>query len=637
MAISIQEIINSSRNYDEAVRSFKSNYPNPTSSQGTQFMSAANSRFPVNSSSTSNTTNPRGDEGSRGFKSTSWFHPIDKAAEIAKGALETQEQSGYMPSIGDEAIKASSAVSELIKNIGEISNPLKIVDNVLDALAGQAELYFKQQTELLGVINKNAGLTGQFSKDVREELTEANPALLRLGIGFDQLATSAEKLITNSGRFITLNRESWESAGKAATAYVGTLSELVDMYPDFEKIGIGAGDVAKNIEIVGNRSLSLGLQSKKTISELNTNLSKINEYGFKNGIKGLSEMVMKSTEFRISMQSTFDLASKVMNPEGAIDMAANLMAIGGAIGDLGDPLKMMYMATNNVEGLQDALIGAASSLATYNREQGKFEITGINIRKASAMATELGINYGELTKGAIAAAERMSATTDLMSRGLKMDDDTKEFITNISQMKDGKMSIELNSDKLRQAFGDNHIDLENLTQENVEKLKKYQDEFKKMSSDDIIKKQATSIENIMRDVNFIAATARLRVAKSGGNAVDAVKKFMGYDEGDLEKKVNEAANKYGNVPDNRNSSDINKTQYKTEKIGGKSVDNKPRERKDTANINSNNGSSRIEMTIKSDVPLDKLSGHLINDPSFAHNLISTTNKREFTNITPING
>ena len=44
--------------------------------------------------------------------------------------------------------------------------------------------YLKQQTELLGVVNKGAGLTGKFSEDVREELTQANIPLTRLGIGF---------------------------------------------------------------------------------------------------------------------------------------------------------------------------------------------------------------------------------------------------------------------------------------------------------------------------------------------------------------------------------------------------------------------------------------------------------------------
>jgi hypothetical protein len=413
----------------------------------------------------------------------------------------------------------------------------------LEGLAGQAELYLTQQTELLGIINKQAGLTGQFSEDVRAELTMANVPLVRLGIGFEDLADAAKNLVSESGRFITLNRDSWYDAGEAATAYVGTLSELVSMYPSFEKIGIGASDVAKQIEKTGSRSLSLGLQSSKTTKELSTNLSKLNEFGFKNGVQGLSEMVRKSAEFRMNMDQVFKIAEEVMDPEKAISLSANLAVLGGAMGSFGDPLKMMYDATNNVEGLQDALIGAAGSLATYNSEQGRFEITGVNLRRAKAMAQELGISYTELANGAIASAERTSAATALMGRGLKLDDDQQRFLTNISQMKDGQMTIELNSERLQQVLGVDssvrEIALEKLTQTQVDTILKYQDEFKKLSPEEIIQKQATDVEQIGRNVSFLAAAARVRVAQSGGGMLDKIKEMVGYDPGDMRKTTNQ--------------------------------------------------------------------------------------------------
>jgi hypothetical protein len=213
------------------------------------------------------------------------------------------------------------------------------------------------------------------------------------------------------------------------------------------------------------------------------------------------------------------------------------------MGSFGDPLKMMYDATNNVEGLQDALIGAAGSLATYNSEQGRFEITGVNLRRAKAMAQELGISYTELANGAIASAERTSAATALMGRGLKLDDDQQRFLTNISQMKDGQMTIELNSERLQQVLGVDssvrEIALEKLTQTQVDTILKYQDEFKKLSPEEIIQKQATDVEQIGRNVSFLAAAARVRVAQSGGGMLDKIKEMVGYDPGDMRKTTNQ--------------------------------------------------------------------------------------------------
>lgn len=535
----LRDCINSSRTMEEAQKAFSLKYPDYTASEALQITK----KF----SPSLTTTNSGNNGGSKSFLGGGIGTTI---AEGISGAIATQEQTGYMPNLSAEMIKTSGIAEGLIKTLFNFKNPLELLKSGFSGLVDQGELYFTQQTELLGVINKQAGLTGQFSEDVRDELTNANIPLTRLGIGFEELASSAKSLVEQSGRFITLNRDSWLEAGKAATAYVGTLSELVTMYPAFEKIGIGASDVAKQIGETGSRSLSLGLQSSKTTKDLSANLSRLNEFGFKNGVQGLSEMVRKSTEFRMNMNEVFTIADKVMDPEGAITLSANLQVLGGAIGDFADPMKMMYDATNNVEGLQDALIGAAGSLATYNSEQGRFEITGVNLRKAKAMASELGVSYSELASGAIAAAERTSASTALMSRGLKLDSDQERFLTNISQMKGGQMSIELNSDRLKEVLGvdsnTKEIALEKLTQKQVDTILKYQDEFKKLSPEEIIQKQATTVENIARDVNFLAAASRYRVAQLGGSALEKVQKMAGYETGDLLKTTNKLADTLAN-------------------------------------------------------------------------------------------
>jgi hypothetical protein len=553
---------------------------------------------------------------------------------IVRG-LATQEQTGQMPQVGEEMIKASTSAEKLFSFISGLKSPLDILTGGVELLGNQAELYLTQQTELLGVINKGAGLTGQFSADVRDELTQANVPLTRLGIGFADLAKAAESLVSNSGRFITLNRDSWYEAGRAATAYVGTLGELVEMYPAFEKIGIGASDVAAQIELTGQRSLNLGLQSSKTTKELSTNLSKLNEYGFKGGVQGMAEMVRKSTEFRINMQSVYDIADKVFDPEGAIDMAANLQAIGGAIGDFNDPMKLMYMATNDAEGLQDALIGAAGGLATYNQEQGRFEITGVNLRKAKAMAKELGISYSELANGAIAAAERSSAASALMGKGLKLDDEQQRFLTNISQMKGGQMSIELNSDRLKEALGvdskTKEIALEKLTQKQVDTILQYQDEFKELSPEEIIQKQATTVENIARDVNFMAASARVAAANKGGSFLDDVRKAAGLDSETILTKsrqmANEVGSKLGQEPIKPTS-----VNPKTTPQQSVPVDNSKQQPTNTPATNTETQSNKTEVTlnVKSDPIMDEFSRYIVRRPETIDAFLNSSSPRDYT-------
>jgi hypothetical protein len=181
------------------------------------------------------------------------------------------------------------------------------------------------------------------------------------------------------------------------------------------------------------------------------------------------------------------------------------------------------MATNNVEGLQDAIIGSAKSLATYNQEQGRFEITGANIRRAKEMSNATGISYKELTNTAIAAQERLSATADLMANGLTFKNEgDKEFLTNLAHMKDGKMVIDIPSGLQKQFEGvkDGQLSLENMSQKQIDALLEQRREFEKKSDTEIIQSQLTVLSNISTNASYILEILKNRVGRTGQKAIE---------------------------------------------------------------------------------------------------------------------
>jgi hypothetical protein len=457
---------------------------------------------------------------------------VAKGNDFLKGLLNTQkvQTTGY----DDKEFTRINDVLDILNEKGEKVGGIKSIlgralSNIGEGIATQLE----QEATLRTEINEQVGLQGELSRGVREEMMAAYPSTLRLGYGIGQLTAMMTNLMNESGRFNMISQETIQESAKIARAFVGDLSDMGKVFNEFERVGIGAKDAMIGIEKAGVNSLSLGLNSKKTTELLRTDLGKLNEFGFANGVQGLNRMVQKSLEFRMSMSEVFKIADKVFSPESALELSANLQVLGGAIGDFNDPLKLMYMATNNVEGLQDALIGAAGSLATYNQEQGRFEITGVNLRKAKAMAQELGISYDELAKGAIASAERSSAASALMMNGLVMKDDEKEFLTNLSRMKDGKMVIEVPKTLSDEFKGATEVALEDLTEAQKTTLLRNKEAFEKMSAEDIARGQLNATENIQRDVAFMAATAR-------GQAVNAVKnaaKAAGFSDEDVAEKV----------------------------------------------------------------------------------------------------
>jgi len=437
-------------------------------------------------------------------------------AIIAGGAAS--QQSGQYYKKTSDIVNTESA-----KDVITAGGPQKMAEKAMALIAKEITNEYTNQTVLLENINKKTGLTGKLSKDFREEIQNAGPKLENLGITFETLADAAVSLVDKSGKFNLINQQSFEKAGEVGQAYLGSMEALTNMLPDFEKVGIGAQGTFAAVERAGKSSLTLGLNSVKVGKDLQANIGMLNQFGFKAGIDGLTKMVQKSIEFRLSMDQVAQVADKVFSPEGALELSANLQVLGGAIGDFNDPLKLMYMATNNVEGLQDAIIDAAGSLATYNQEQGKFELTGVNLRKVREMATALGMDYKELAKTAIATQERLSAKE--MLSGLRIDDEDKEFLSNMSQMKNGKMTIELQSEELKKQFGANEVALDSLDKNQAELLLKYRDEFKQMNPEEVVRKQATDIENIRRDVSAMVKSIALTTTREGKELA----KYLGID------------------------------------------------------------------------------------------------------------
>lgn len=423
---------------------------------------------------------------------------FDRTSAPNTNSNSTQSQRGNRTL---NPIDISKAMATGVSPKSDMSQQYKVdfqglKDNPAFTLQEEILKQLERESQLHTDINEQMGITGELSRAYRDSILDTVPLAATLGFDIKNISDMVTGLGEKSGRFNLLSQETMEHSLVTTRAFGTSLRDMADTMTEFEKVGYGAADTLTQIEAAGRASLSLGLNAKKTTETLKTEIGKLNEYGFANGVQGLNRMVQKSLEFRMNMSEVFKIADKVMSPEGAIELTANMQMLGGAIGDLNDPLKLMYMATNNVEGLQDALIGAAGSLATYNEEQGRFELKGANLRRAQEMAKQLGVDYKEFAKGAIASQERIVANNTLLSKGFDMNDKDREFLTNMSQMKDGKMSITI-PESLSDKFGkQTEVTLDSLTQAQIEVLKENRKAFEDMNPEDIAKAQFSSVKNI---------------------------------------------------------------------------------------------------------------------------------------------
>jgi hypothetical protein len=464
----------------------------------------------------------------------------DNTNTTSSGAYNTGNLREYSSDILFKSSQSKSTVSQVGENDKVSAEGFRkaFADRNMTAFLGrEIGLQLEREAQLRTDINEKIGVSGKLSQMVQDTIIESESESLKFGYNMGDISKMYVSMADTSGRFNFMSQETLNKSFATSRAFVGTLDDLGKLMGEFEKIGLGSDDTIKSIDRTGRSSLSLGLNSKKTTELLKGDLGKLNEYGFKNGVDGLNRMVQKSIEFRMSMKEVFTIADKVMNPDGAIELAANLQVLGGAMGAFNDPMQMMYMATNNVEGLQDALIGAAGTLATFNTEQGKFEITGVNLRRAKEMAAQMGISYQELAKGAIAANERLLVTQDLAAKGFNLEEGDEEFIANLSQMKNGEMTISLPQDVAKKIGVAVSTPISQLTSEQITLLKENRKELIQMNPEEIAKNQFSTIVNMDRNVESLAN----RFVRNNAAAV----KDQGI--GGLDQMLNEAVSNFNTL------------------------------------------------------------------------------------------
>jgi hypothetical protein len=463
---------------------------------------------------------------------------VQGAAGIATATLYDQ--------LGNASNRIST--SSINKILGAVVNGVSdiarldisgVLQDILSGGLGAAQDIMKDLAEtqgrLIDVTNKSGTFVGELGSNMREELSDALVATTQLGMTVDDFLKSTETLLTSSGRMALYSKEAIEQGVLASIAYTKSSTTLLENNEAFRNVGYGLQDASREITDAGKKTLELGLNAKVLTDTLVKNVGKLNEFGFQGGIAGLTRMTQQAQGLNFNIDNTLKIANDLFDPNKAIDMAANLSMIGGAIGDFGDPLRMIYDATNNVEGLQTSLINASKSLATYNSEQGRFEVTGANLRRAKMMADTFGISMGDLTSLAVKANVQFQAMSQIRSIFPEATKDQQEFIKNLSTMKDGKIGISI-PDEVAKKFGvvdkvkDGFIEFSEFAKIDSSKRNQIIEEQKKialMTDKDVARGQFNATTQILNIVSamYIQAQNSIRKSPDGQKVKDISKEF----------------------------------------------------------------------------------------------------------------
>lgn len=288
----------------------------------------------------------------------------------------------------------------------------------------------KMDAEMSKVV-KTMGLGTGLSLQLKQNFNESYQSIVDLGGKFEDVVGQQEALFDVTGRNLILISDQAKELF-AATSVTGLKAE--ELQKSFYDAGMEGVHIAENILQIVETSNQLGVNARTVSKVVTDNIDKLNRFGFTNGVEGLAKMAGRAAALRFDVSETFELAEDLMSPDKAIEIAAAVQRLGGAATALTDPLRLMDLAQNDVEGLQQELGKLSKQYTYFNEETKSFQIMPGARRQLNEVASALGIDRKEFEKMAIETAKLEKKMSEITFPSLDITDEDKEKLANLAQL-----------------------------------------------------------------------------------------------------------------------------------------------------------------------------------------------------------
>jgi hypothetical protein len=311
------------------------------------------------------------------------------------------------------------------------------LDGLMSSTNKSIDSLFKLQDNIIKT-SRGLGQSAAQAKLMETEIGKAAINAVEMGGNLEDVVKNFEQINSTLGRTTYLsanvltNIEAIQKFGVADT----TIQSFAKF---FDKVGGGMdASIQQQIELV-NTAKDYGLNVGQFLGSVAGKLDIVNKYGFPKGVSDLASMVAKSQVLGDSLSVAQNFADQIMDsPEKAYEYAAQLQTLGGSFSQLGDGAQLLYMAQNDLKGLNDQLINATRGIATFNQETGQFEISA-NERLRLRGLKNLGIDADKVEETALKLAkqEQIIGKLNLNPNIAGMSDEEKETLANYAQLQKG--------------------------------------------------------------------------------------------------------------------------------------------------------------------------------------------------------
>jgi len=366
-------------------------------------------------------------------------------------------------------------------------------------------------TKTANAVRDSIGQTRAISNDVQKVIAQAAKSTMQIGVGAEkniELFAAINTAMLRNTYFTEQQIVRFQALGVNANM---TSAQLAQMATSFDTLGYTTDEALSTMEDMTKQARSYGVNVSSFMGKVNDNLKLMVTYNFKDGVKGLSKMVAQAQALRIDMSKTVSFADGLLDPSKAIETAAGFQMLGGSVGALGDPFKLLNMAQTDMEGLQDSLVEMAAGAVSFNKESGEFDIPITQMYRLREAATLAGMNYQEFSEMAMNAAQR-TEKIKLLDQFQTVPEEQKELIASLGKIgSNGNLEITMPDGtvkKIGQGFNDlindDYAALQGMLDTNA------------MSELDVAKKSMGYLNQIRAAQDTIVKLTTLNLVQSGG-------------------------------------------------------------------------------------------------------------------------
>ena len=397
-------------------------------------------------------------------------------------SVKDNTKKGSFDDIGKEVSRATSVLENLAQS----------TQNVYDLSIRLDQVFLTSKTRM---------------DEMMLAISSTVPQVSRLGGDIKDVGQTIADIAKASRRNVIENEEIIAKL-YATSKVLGQSVETITTA--FQKVGYQTGQISDNVENSISYVQSIGLNAKTIMGDVVANTDSLSRFNFENGVQGLTKMASQASMLRFDMNKTFEFAEKVLDPQGAIEVASAFQRLGIAAGSLGDPFQMMNQAINDPSGLQDSLIKMTKQFTYFDEKTKSFKISPQGILTFRDLEKQGLANAKQLRETALAAADLDKRLSEIK---INVPEEDKTLLANMARMgKGGKYEVAVGMDSEGQKI---YKELGTVTKDELEKIKEVQAEAPK-TMEDIARSQLDVLQAIKANTSSAADKIGYSLTQVGG-------------------------------------------------------------------------------------------------------------------------